>query len=450
MTIHKPIAIALLLALLAGCGTAPLSNALPAAGHAQSVRTRVLAKVDTDFDVVGRNIYVSRRPAGTPYTQRNPAARSAVKFFIKGIVYSPTPIGKTVGDLPLLDDSLRDANKPIWSRDLPLMRAMGANAIHVYNVVPPPYDKNTGPITEFLNAAWNGGQKPVYVLMSVYFKGDALLNNDAVQALATQYHDLDQKYAKFPAVLGVTISNEIGAGNYLKNATWWKNFNIVANAAKKGFIDGGDPDKIVTTSEADGNIGSVVAGEKYGAAVDAWGINVYRGRTFTDLFSQIQSTTKKPVLFTEYGASAAYHPGLTNTYTWPNTPTGIGYCTPDEPAGSTTNLDVKELPKTGNPRMAGLVDYVANNAELLYSGFKNNAVVSGGFYFEWTDEWWKAGQGDPSIHYGNVAFNGAYPGCNNDEGWYGLNSVSKGSGALNVLTPRPTLGTLKEAWSRQP
>jgi hypothetical protein len=354
-----------------------------------------------------------------------------------------------VGDQPLLDDALRDANEPIWSRDLPLMRAMGANAIHVYNVVPPPYDQHTGPISKFLDAAWNGGNHPVYVIMSVYFTGDKLLNNGAVQALAGQYRDLDKKYAKYPAVMGVAISNEIGSENFINNPTWWSNFNVIAKAAKQGFVDGGDPEKIVTTSEADGNIGAVQKGEKNGAAVDVWGINIYRGRTFTNLFAQVKQFTKKPVLLTEYGASAAYHPGLTNTYSWTNTPNGLGQCTPSQPAGSTTPSDVKELPQSGNPRMAGLVDYATNNASLLFSGFKDGAVISGGFYFEWNDEWWKANQGNSAVHFGNVAFNGHYPGCNEDQGWYGLNSVSKGTGDLDILAPRPSLDAMKEVWQKE-
>lgn len=31
------------------------------------------------------------------------------------------------------------------------------------------------------------------------------------------------------------------------------------------------------------------SGEKFGAAVDAWGINIYRGRTFTNLFTQLKN-----------------------------------------------------------------------------------------------------------------------------------------------------------------
>lgn len=440
----RSVALTLLLCLASCMGTSsPVPPQNDPAG-ARALSKQPQAGMDTDFIIAHRDIFVSRAPLGT-----HPSA-AGVKLFVKGFVYSPAPIGKTVGDKPLLDDSLRDDNEAIWSRDLPRMRAAGANAIHVYNVVPPPYDSNTGPISKFLTAAWNGGNHPVYVIMSVYFTGDKLLDQGAVNALANQYHDLDKKYAKYPAVMGVAISNEIGAENFIQNPTWWKNFNVIANAARKGFADGGDASKIVTTSEADGNIGAVKFGEQNNAAVDVWGINIYRGRTFTNLFAQIKQFTKKPVLLTEYGASAAYHPGWKNTYSWDNSPGGVGQCTPDNPSGSTSKSDIAELPASGNPKMAGLVDLVQNNAEWLYKGWKNeNAVVSGGFYFEWTDEWWKANGGNPAVHYGNVAFNGHYPGCSEDQGWYGVNALIKGANDLDTLQPRPTLKTLTDTWANE-
>src|SRR4029079_6124993 len=115
---------------------------------------------------------------------RRPKAQGK-RFYIKGMVYSPSPIGQ----FPF-DSTLKNSNSAIWSRDLPLMRAMGVNAIHVYNVTPPPYDSQTGPIFNFLKAAWNGGSSPIYVVMSIFFTGDKLLDQGAVSALATQYHDL--------------------------------------------------------------------------------------------------------------------------------------------------------------------------------------------------------------------------------------------------------------------
>lgn len=427
----KRISVALVM-LLAACGggnTTPLG-----AGGQPIVQLTRPAATDGKFTVNGRYILLN----GT-------------KFFVKGVDYSPTPIGKGVSDPPLLDDSLRDANMPIWSRDLPRWRAMGANAIHVYNVVPPPYDARTGPITKFLNAAWNNGNKPVFVVMSIHFPGAALKDRNAAQALGKQYYDLDKKYGTFPAVMGVAISNEILAEEFRNDRAWWDNFNIVAQKAKEGFAAGGNPDKLVTTSEVDGFLAAIHYGELYGAKVDVWGVNIYRGRTFTNMFDEITQYTKKPVMLTEYGATAAYHPQWKNSYTYAKDLKGLGFCTPTTRDGPLTR-DVRELPQTGNPKMAGLVDYATNNAKLLYDGYKNQGgVTSGGFYFEWTDEWWKADNGaDPrfrSEHVGSLVFNGHFPGCGEDAAWYGLNAISPGT--PNKLTPRPTLKAVSDAWASQ-
>jgi hypothetical protein len=418
----------LLLAVLASCrGAAPVGNPIPESGANVAIPASAPRAANTAFKASGRSILLNGKP-----------------FFVKGVAYSPTPIGKTVGDLPLLDDPLRDANKPIWSRDLPRMVAMGVNAIHVYNVPPTGYDQQTGPITQFLNAAWNGGKSPVYVLMSVYFAGDALNNDAQAASIAKKYRALDKQYAKFPAVMGVTIGNEIGTPQ--SSPAWWKNFNVVAKAARQGFADGGAPAKLVTTSEADYDLGVVQMGERYGAAVDVWGVNIYRGRTVTNLFTQIRTFTKKPVMLTEYGASAARHVKLTNTYSWVATPAGLGVCKPATPSGVQQANDVEQLPASGNPNMAGLVDAAGNVAKSLYSGYAQDRVVSGGFYFEWNDEWWKGNPATPAVHSGNVAFKNYYPSCNDDQGWYGLNADSKGRGTVDVLTPRPALSAIQKIW----
>lgn len=421
-------------AVLAGCGG--VSGTVPLQQQAQgSARVERFADANTHFTVSGRYILLA-----------------GARFLVKGMDYAPTPIGKKPGDPPGLDDPLRDGNEAIWSRDLPKIRAMGANAIHVYNVVPPGHDAATGRITKFLNASWNGGNRPVYVIMSIYFQGAKLNDDGAAADLANQYRKLDDLYGKYPAVMGTAISNEITTC-CVTDPHWWKNFNVVAKGAKQGYVDSGNRDKLVITSEIDNHIEPVHYGELNNAAIDAWGVNIYRGRTFTDLFAQIRQYTAKapkPVLLTEYGATAGYHIHWKNTYSWANGPKGLGECKPDKRVGP-LDRDVAELPANGNPSMAGLIDYVDNNAAQLYSGYKNDdGIVSGGFYFEWTDEWWKAEAGDPSKHLGNENFVGAFPGCSYDQGWFGLNSVSKGNGDVNKLTRRPTLAVLEKAWKGQP
>lgn len=459
--------------LLAGCGGSQPGGALtPTSAGGASSRLHRLGgdpcegkggssspPTNTEFTVNGR------------YIQYGVGRASPRNFFVKGVGYSPTPIGGFVSDPPACNSPLRNSNKEIWSRDLPLMRAMGVNVIHVYNVTPPPWDEgpeaHVGTINEFLDAAWNNGKDPIFVLMSIHFTSDKLLNEHSVSSLVNQYYELDKKYAKYPAVMGVAISNEIVGDDVWDNATWWANFNRVASSAKRGFQDQGAK-KLVTTSDYDGltrfaykgikQIAQIYYGEKYHAAVDVWGDNTFRGRSFTEapnLFTQVRDTTNKPVIFTEYGGTAAYHTAETNTYSYPKgDPNKNGVCDPLKPTKVPLTRDAADLPnkKNENPNMAGLVDYVTNSATLLYSGYKTDGVVSGGTYLEWTDEWWKADVNNwefRSRHVGDLNFTNYFPGCARDEAWYGLNAISKGRGAVDELTPRPTLDALKRVWSTE-
>ena len=46
-------------------------------------------------------------------------------FFVRGVNYSPVPAGETSGRVDYL------TVKPVWSRDLPILRKMHVNAIKV-------------------------------------------------------------------------------------------------------------------------------------------------------------------------------------------------------------------------------------------------------------------------------------------------------------------------------
>jgi hypothetical protein len=442
------------IAILAGCGgsqaqfgaPAPTQQSAATAGHPGRAESGMAhpATTDTKFTVSGRFIYLN-----------------GAKFYVKGMDYWPTPIGTLPWDPPGRDSALRDDNSAIWLRDLPRMRAMGVNAIHVYNVVGPPYDAqyHVGPISAFLDAAWNNGNHPIFVLLTIYFTYDKLDNENNVRSLVNQYYDLDYKYADKPAVMGVAISNEIAQAPVWKNDAWWNAFNRIAESAKKGFAAAGHPDKIVTTPVHDSvieiggkdELAAVYYGEQHNAKVDVWGDNPYRGRTFTGLFDQIRSATTKPVLLTEYGATAAYHVDWKNTYSYPHDLRGKGICSPTTRDGP-VNRDVLQLPESesANPNMGGLVDLVTNTNKLLYDGYSDDGVVSGGFYLEWTDEWWKAAQRFKGEHVGDEAFAGHFPGCSYDEAWWGLNAVSRGPNFVDHLHPRPTLGALKTIWASQP
>ena len=79
-------------------------------------------------------------------------------FLVRGICYSPIPINESVYFAPYGDYFTADYSF-VWLRDLPLIKAMGANVLRTYGWQP---DNDH---TAFLDAAWNNG---LYVMATFY------------------------------------------------------------------------------------------------------------------------------------------------------------------------------------------------------------------------------------------------------------------------------------------
>lgn len=334
----------------------------------------------------------------------------AVPFFIKGVDYMPTPICKNYIETPLAN-----ANSAIWKRDLPRLRALGVNAIKVYN------SNANASVANFLKAAYNGGRNPIYTILSIRFNPDVPLNSGAVADVSSQYKKLAQVNGANPDVIGISIGSEVNSEKYRSNQQWWAGMTAIANAAKDGFRLAGHAEKIVTTTMVDDGFITERQGEQYGFPVDAWGINFYRGKTFGKAFSEYRAVSSKPLIASEWGTPEAWHP----RNTW--------------------NV-VTEFPQGKVPLLTG---YVSGLAAELYANYKAKGAVAGGFYFEYNDEWYKAARGNPCKHLAGPKANPNpnFPSGWNDEGWYGLNRDAPGT--PNVLAQRPTFLALKRAFAKQ-
>lgn len=467
-------------AMLAGCGGS--QGATPAAMQPNAARAsaggpgRLRSKADTAFTVSGRKILLNNEP-----------------FYIKGVDYGNTQIDAYSDPNPL-----DDANEPIWAPDLSAMRAAGANAVKVYNVSLKSFEPylpelgngnklkhyETGKIDKFLNAAWNGGDHPIYVVLSIFFGGDDVLNPQKLRALKAVYNLTSKEYAGKPAVMGFSLGSEINSKALIGQPAWWKGLNGISDAITDGYKEAG-AEKIVTTTMVDmvedGQLATIVNGEKNGFKIDAWGVDSYRGYTFTNIWKQIQEATQKPEIMAEYGASAGWWTQSSATYdqtshVCPKSTYPVGSFGPPDPApywglppGPPPPWEhVKELPDTGNPNIGFLADQVTANAGELYEhSVGRGGVGSGGFYFEWNDEWSKAGW--PHSHIGGFPGNVISPtppfaGCYWDEAWFGLNedrAVDRdykwpGDGNPFPARPpdrhvaRPTLRAIEAAWAAEP
>ncbi len=330
---------------------------------------------------------------------------TATAFMTRGAAYGPTPIGDTS-----IPDPLGAENSAIWQRDIPQLRAMGANSIRIYGMEA----SKRSNCKNALDLCWNNGVDPIYVMLSIWITSTGT-NINNLTTLQEQYQWIGEDYGNHPAIIGFSIGSEYNTPTNIASSTFWTDFESLVTAVKTGITTSGGT-KLISTGFVDlvenNQESTIVQGEANSVGVDVWGIDVYRGDTFSNLWSQIKSATTKPFIITEFGAPASYHP-------------------------KNKSCDAAELPTTGTPNMGDLVTYMTS----LWNDIENNSAVtkstnisSGGYIFEWSDEWWKAPQcGGLGVHSGGSAQNSALPGGWDDEEWFGLNSIAAGS--PNVLTP---------------
>jgi hypothetical protein len=162
--------------------------------------------------------------------------------------------------------------------------------------------------------------------------------------------------------------------------------------------------------------------------VDIYGTNAYRGVSFGDMFQVVKETFNKPIMFTEFGSDA-----------------------------------YNAIKNQEDQKMQAY--YMVNNWKEIYEnaaglGKSNNSI--GGFTFQFSDGWWKAGfderkdadthQTESTWNAGGYTIDEAFPGANNmNEEWFGI--CAKGptnEQGLYTLYPRAAYYALKQAHSLNP
>ena len=394
-------------------------------------------------------------------------AQPAAPFFIKGVDYSPTQIGSTY--MEPLDDS----NSAYWMRDLPNLQAMHVNAIHVYHAGMYQYQSSqsgdwyTTPMDQWLTAAWNHGSKPIYTIVSITIPGSVIdgtypQNAAAVTSLANQYYMLARYVGCNPDIMGIAIGGEWNQQPYVTQAAAWTRANQIINGAYQGLKAVG-AQKIITTALQDdvgvpyansamynGELNDFpTAGTYKDAGIQfAWGYDVYSSfKTFFDSAANILKTTKRPLILSEWGESVGYHP-------YPSPTPVPGSTLPPNPLPS-DGWVVEEWPSPSaspSPAFSSVVSYLNEKAKSLYAQFQNpssGARASGGFYFEWSDEWWQARKTASGRGCSHIAGNNApaqidpgagWPSGYWDNAWFGLNAVALPASAMGCPASNATGG----------
>jgi hypothetical protein len=353
-------------------------------------------------------------------------------FVVKGMNYSPVPIGTAPGNPPY-GDYFVPGYANVWKPDLDKIREAGINVIKLYAGNP---DLNAGaPGTagnwkQFLDYCYNGGNKPIYVVMFSYTQGDVIAQGGTgLNNYIRQYDELVKSTVKHPAVFGYLVGNEI-FGGVTQNAQFWQNFGTLINAAQgAGLSQGQNPFLMTATNDEftpQTSWPAIKLGEQSGKLgnLDSWGINVYRGPQFggagNSVFTQYLAlmnslSRKKPLILGEWGT-----PHTTR-------PMGIYGQTSTQPVSNLDDVPESQM-GTGQPYFAAqpVATFLTTQWNTIKSNVKAgpNQVCVGGFIFDWCDEYWKGNNNNVQIGGPNGDFQqGAFAGGYWDEAGFGVSSA---------------------------
>jgi hypothetical protein len=252
--------------------------------------------------------------------------------------------------------------------DVALMQSLGINAVRTYDAI-----TDRAVLDRFAAAG-------IWVLMTVYaYGGDA-------ESVAT---DRVMAVIDHPAVLMWLVGNE---WNYNGLYTGVAHDEAQARLERiAAAIHALDPTRPVATVHGEMPSAAVIAAMPH---IQVWGLNVYRGITFGDLFTRWTALSPAPMFVSEYGSDA-----------WDAR--GSGMENDDAQAEATTAL---------------------TNELLAHSSARDgSAATLGGTIFEWSDEWWKDPAGTDSTHdTGGVAPGGGpYPDMTFNEEWWGVVDIDR-------------------------
>lgn len=322
--------------------------------------------------------------------------------FIKGMNWDYFPIG-TNYNYSLWKQS-DDVIIAALDNEMSLLKNMGVNVIRQYTGIPAKWVKyiyeNYG-IYTMLNHSFGR--------YGLTIKGKWVANTDysdpdVREILLNETKEMVAQYKETPGLLLFLLGNENNYGLFWRGAEtenipfadrnstkaayhMYKLFNDAAKELKN--IDKNHP---VAICNGDLLFSEIIAKEC--KDVDILGINSYRGKTFTDLYSRVKNELNMPVLLTEFGADAY------NTL---------------------ANKEDQEY--QAKVLLSNWQEIYENAAGL---GKNNNSL--GGFTFQFSDGWWKTGQTlnldehDVTASWSNGGYSNDFvKGENNmNEEWFGI------------------------------
>jgi hypothetical protein len=353
-------------------------------------------------------------------------------FFARGVCYSPVPINESMLFGPY-GDYFTDQYAFLWRRDLPLIRAMGANSIRVYG-----WD-DSADHSLFLNYVVEQGLRvlitfPLGSASNTPVRGDEN-RKKVVDRFATQVG----KYGEHPAILAWSFGNEINMMEHGFLQEFDREFVCgwnVHEEAKGGCYNPAHPpnasnpcydssycvyDKLFrwieqaafaahqkaltpilsTFSDTDLVLDKIQRVGHVCPSVNIWAVQLYRGFSFGPWFEQAQNasnspTNFKPFLVTEYGVDA-YHDVCGNDPLKTPCFNQLGDSSGSHEDEGTQALYNRNLtielgwhssaqPQC-NPNSAIAQELRSLTGDDAY--LNQTCVSAGGFVYSWVDEYWK-------------------------------------------------------------
>jgi len=353
-------------------------------------------------------------------------------YFMKGVVWGYTPRGQnyTYDLFGQPDEQIRR----ILDYDFGLMAEMGVNTIRSFTMIPPrwvAYIYREHGIMSIINPLMG---RYGYNVNGKWIPFTDYSDPATREVLKRDMQEFVRTYKDTPGVLMFAFGNESNYG------LSWSSFEIEnlpegeQNTAKARYLYTLFEEVIAAGKSIDANhLFTIVNGDiqyidliaELMPSLDVLGSNVYRGRSFTDLWAQVDEKLDLPVAFFEFGSDAFNARDFRE----------------DQVAQA---LILKD-------QWQEIYNQAAGNGE------EGNAI--GAFIFEWRDEWWKYLQierldiQDTNASWSNQAylFDWAEGRNNMNEEWFGITALGPmNSEGVSTARPRMAYDVMQEVFSIDP